>query len=412
MKLIVIWLILLFWQGSLSAQSPSIVNGLVVDSRSGQPLAFATIVVKGTARGTVAGEDGRFRLAVPAGSHADTLVITHLGYAPYEILLSGFAPEQTVPLEESYTLLDVVTISRTAVNTRDIEKGLRVVRGHLYAMETEVTISQYNLFLSWLEEAGQRDRYAQCDYDLSGYDQSARVFFRQYVSQYKTRQSKRDSVKTPHIGPREWGDYPVVNIRHAAAREYCRWLTEQYNTYAGRKKFRRVVFRLPTLQEWQIAALGYDKFQSWTLADNEVPVVISKDSLNMMPKSGVRKLILVADDVLYPWYGSYYYRRSPQNHRNCFLGNFKVEYVEHPCPANNPAYDGWSMMGRTASYFPNNIGLYDVVGNVAEMIDEAGKACGGSWNDPPQESTIHSVKRYQRADATIGFRIFMEVVDE
>ena len=93
----------------------------------------------------------------------------------------------------------------------------------------------------------------------------------------------------------------------------------------------------------------------------------------------------------------------------CFLGNFKVTYVEEPCPAKNPAYDGWSMMGRTASYFPNNIGLYDVVGNVAEMIDEKGKACGGSWDDAPFESTIHSVKSYSRPDATIGFRVFMEV---
>jgi len=55
--------------------------------------------------------------------------------------------------------------------------------------------------------------------------------------------------------------------------------------------------------------------------------------------------------------------------------------------------------------------LYDVVGNVAEMIDEIGRACGGSWNDLPSESTIHSVKPYIRPNATIGFRVFMEVVE-
>ena len=71
-----------------------------------------------------------------------------------------------------------------------------------------------------------------------------------------------------------------------------------------------------------------------------------------------------------------------------------------------------SMMGLCEAYFPNNIGLYDVVGNVAEMIDEKGKACGGSWNDLPSESTIRSVKSYSRADATIGFRVFMDVIEE
>ena len=47
-------------------------------------------------------------------------------------------------------------------------------------------------------------------------------------------------------------------------------------------------------------------------------------------------------------------------------------------------------------------------GNVAEMIDEKGKACGGSWNDPPSESTIHSIKNYRHSDASIGFRVFMD----
>jgi hypothetical protein len=46
------------------------------------------------------------------------------------------------------------------------------------------------------------------------------------------------------------------------------------------------------------------------------------------------------------------------------------------------------------------------------MIDEKGKACGGSWNDSPKESTIRSIKHYSKPDDTIGFRIFMEVIEE
>jgi hypothetical protein len=172
-----------------------------------------------------------------------------------------------------------------------------------------------------------------------------------------------------------------------------------------------VKFRLPTLQEWQVAALGYDKFQTWAIEENTIEVFVSGDSLEMTPKKGVKKSIPVGKDVLYPWYGSYYYRRSPQNHKGCFLANFRIDFTERPCPANLPSYDGWSMMARTASYFPNNIGLYDVIGNVAEMIADKGKACGGSWDELPSESTIHSVKDYAHPDATIGFRVFMEVVE-
>jgi hypothetical protein len=35
-------------------------------------------------------------------------------------------------------------------------------------------------------------------------------------------------------------------------------------------------------------------------------------------------------------------------------------------------------MSITTSYFPNGIGLYDMVGNVAEIVKEKGIACGGS----------------------------------
>lgn len=411
MKVIIPAVLWLFCCPALFGQTYVSLTGFVADGKTKEPLVFATVSVKGTARGTVTGDSGYFDLNVPSIGQGDTLVVTYLGYAPLKIALADLQSGQTIYLEESYTLLDVVTISRVAVSTKSIEKDLRVIRGNLYAMETEVTNTQYNLFLASLEEQGRLDAYRRCTYDLSTYDKSARTFFEQYVTQYRTRQSTRDSVKTPHIGPHSWGDYPAVNVSHAAAIEYCKWLTEQYNSHEGKKKFKRVVFRLPSLQEWQIAALGYDKFQSWQLVENHVEVIISPDSLEYLPRKGVRKSIPVSNDVLYPWYGSYYYRKSPQNHKNCFLGNFKIEYVERPCPTNNPSYDGWSMMGRTASYFPNNIGLYDVVGNVAEMIDENGKACGGSWDHTPDESTIHSVNPYSRPNAAVGFRVFMEVIE-
>jgi hypothetical protein len=46
------------------------------------------------------------------------------------------------------------------------------------------------------------------------------------------------------------------------------------------------------------------------------------------------------------------------------------------------------------------------------MIDEKGKACGGSWNHVPEESTIISVNEYKGPDSSIGFRVFMEVVEQ
>lgn len=70
------------------------------------------------------------------------------------------------------------------------------------------------------------------------------------------------------------------------------------------------------------------------------------------------------------------------------------------------------MMSPVGAYFPNNIGLYDVVGNVAEMTSEKGRACGGSWNQLPTESTIRSISDYNKPESTVGFRVFMEVIEK
>jgi len=404
-------ILLLLLSCSCFAQTRLVITGNVFDAKSKEPLPFATVGVKGKVAETISKSNGSFELLVPTAFIDDTLTVTYLGYTPFQKKISTLQSVENIYLEQSYILLEEVVVAHAKLNIRDVDKALRSIRGNLYAMEAEVTNIQYNLFLASLEEDNQMALRKKSDYDLSGYDKATQEFFKKYVSQFRERGEFKDSVKVPRIGPRDWSDYPAVNISHESAQQYCTWLTEKYNTYTGKKKYKKVKFRLPTLQEWQIAALGYDKFQTWNLEDNMVDVIVSGDSMSMAPKRGMHKSIPVGKDVLYPWYGSYYYRRNPRNHLGCFLGNFKVAFVEVPCPAKNPGYDGWSMMGLTASYFPNDIGLYDVVGNVAEMIDENGKACGGSWDDVPSESTIQSVKKYSRPDATIGFRVFMEVVE-
>ena len=117
--------------------------------------------------------------------------------------------------------------------------------------------------------------------------------------------------------------------------------------------------------------------------------------------------------VLYPWFRHYAFRNNPANSFGCYLGNFKVPDDVKPCqPKKMTTADGWTSLAPVEVYFPNDIGLYDVVGNVAEMIDLEGKACGGSWNHPAEESTIRSINEYKGPDSSTGFRIFMEVIEK
>ncbi len=132
-------------------------------------------------------------------------------------------------------------------------------------------------------------------------------------------------------------EYPLVGITWKQARAFCNWRTKIQNDYlAGKKQSGLMEYRLPTETEWEYAARGGKKFS------------------------------------MYPW-GNYYIR----DQEGVFLANFKPlrgNYVE----------DGGLATMRVGSYDPNDYGLYDMSGNVAEWTitayDESGYVLINDFN--------------------------------
>ena len=119
-----------------------------------------------------------------------------------------------------------------------------------------------------------------------------------------------------------FGNYPVVGVTWKQAVAFCSWRTHYLNSYLERKKFaQESSFRLPTEAEWEYAARG-GRSQS-----------------------------------MYPW-GNYYTR----NKKGCLLANFK------PGRGNYPE-DGGFYTVRADAYWPNDYGLYNMAGNVAEWTE-------------------------------------------
>lgn len=117
-----------------------------------------------------------------------------------------------------------------------------------------------------------------------------------------------------------YGDYPVVGVNWVQANAFCFWRTELMNSYLSRNKRAEKLdyFRLPSEYEWEYAARG-----------------------------GRIK-------VVYPW-GNYFLR----NKKGCLLANFKPRRGDY-------AEDGAIQTARADSYWPNDFGLYNMSGNVAE----------------------------------------------
>lgn len=49
------------------------------------------------------------------------------------------------------------------------------------------------------------------------------------------------------------------------------------------------------------------------------------------------------------------------------------------------------------AFYPNEFGIYNIIGNAAEMVAERGIAKGGSYNDPGFDIRIENEKKYEYA---------------
>ena len=144
------------------------------------------------------------------------------------------------------------------------------------------------------------------------------VFMRDFTYAYN------EPISTMYYWHPKYDDYPVVGVNWKQARAFAHWRTFKLNAfYAMNDENGVTAFRLPTEYEWEYAARGG------------------------------------RDQSMYPWGGPYV-----RNAKGCSLANFKPGRGDYGA-------DGGVYPIRVASYFPNDFGLYDMSGNVAEWTVSA-----------------------------------------
>jgi len=174
-------------------------------------------------------------------------------------------------------------------------------------------------------------------YDLPIYPDTL-VWLRDFSYSYNEPVAKR------YFSHPSYGNYPVVGVNWKQAVAFCHWRTQLLNTFLGKKKMATESdFRLPSEAEWEYAARGG------------------------------------RTNSMYPW-GNYYLR----NKKGCLLANFK------PGRGNYPE-DGGFYTVRADAYWPNDFGLYNMSGNVAEWT--------GSYYYEGSYNLIHDMNPDIRYDA-------------
>jgi len=101
----------------LSAQTTNVIQGTVKDAK-GEAIIGAAVTINGTTIGTVTDADGKFSLAVPAGS--TTLTIKYIGFTPKEVSIAD--GKFDIVIEESNKELEEVVV--TALGVKRDRKAL------------------------------------------------------------------------------------------------------------------------------------------------------------------------------------------------------------------------------------------------------------------------------------------------
>jgi len=109
--------------GQLFAQSGAI-KGRITDNKQ-EPLIGASVVVKGTSKGTITDADGSFSLQVNQG---ETVTFSYIGYLPQEMVIRDFIPLTVVLQEDLQGMEEVVIIGYQTVKKADLTGAVSVFK--------------------------------------------------------------------------------------------------------------------------------------------------------------------------------------------------------------------------------------------------------------------------------------------
>lgn len=138
----------------------------------------------------------------------------------------------------------------------------------------------------------------------------------------------------------KYKDYPIVGVTWQQAVRYCQWQTNQVNDLLKNTNF-RIEIRLPTEAEWEMAAL-----------------------FKKPEKNNER----ITDRRIFPWEGAFFEYSNKRGFRfACNGGPIRTAQNFYLSIYHN---DGYMYTAPVKTFKANDLGLYQMAGNVAEWTSD------------------------------------------
>jgi formylglycine-generating enzyme len=261
------------------------------------------------------------------------------------------------------------------------------VKDSLLMSAYEMSNGEYNAYLKDLKSQNQLTAYKIAMPDTNVWANEGKLHFNEPFKRYYFQHSA-------------YKEYPLVGVTHQQAIAYCDWLTQKTNK-DPKRVFKKVWIRLPTQAEWKYAAGAGNPNRN------------------------------------YPWNGEFL-----RNSKGMFLANYKTIGEENLVLDSNgnvvlskclrttkvksstgidTAFNSLVDCGtsdnsfvtvRVESYYPNEFGLYNMAGNVSELLADNKQYIGGDWSSIAYFLKLNTpTKTLEKPTSTVGFRYVIEVLE-
>lgn len=225
-----------------------------------------------------------------------------------------------------------------------IPPGTVKINDTLFADETEISN------LSWLEfEYWTCTKYGKNSSEYKAVVPDTLV--------WRNKESFNEPYVHNYYRHKAYRDFPVVGITFEQAIAFCKWRTERVKEFysIAFKKSLKIEYKLPSKEEWEfISNLG----------------------------SGI-------------------FNNKGKNEKGLFSLNCIREDFDTLTTSQSKFND---VTAPVYSYWKNYFGLFNMIGNVAEMIDQKNICKGGSWKHHLNECRVGKDIQYTKSEAWLGFR--------
>ncbi len=255
------------------------------------------------------------------------------------------------------SLIVLISVSFSGELEFDTPSGTVKIADNLYMDQTEVSNKDWRDFMNW-----NKIKY--------GIDSEKYLSTIPNASVWQNKVLEENYLEAP-----QFNNYPVVGISYEQAVSYCDWRTNQLNESLYRTE--------------------HKLSNSTDLSDESIPTVFKC----RIPTKKEWETISTID----------YSEKTKKLMSKKRYANNPLYNIAQPNANNKKGII--SITTDVKSFWPNEKGVYNLIGNVAEMIQEKGVAKGGSWKQTLEEINAQKEFNYTEPNNWVGFRCVCEKIN-